>query len=73
MKVNMTHDDNIKIFNDTEHHLILEDEQREAAKFLESKAYMVETSRTRGSKIKGKRSKKKGGGKENNGPKEKHS
>lgn len=69
MKVNMTHNESVKTFDDIEQHLLLEDVRRESAKSSEVKAYVAEGSGAGGSKGKDKRSKKNGGGKGKGAPK----
>ncbi|KAK0584277.1 hypothetical protein LWI29_010428 [Acer saccharum] len=56
MKINMTHNDNIKTFDDISLHVKLEDERLEAAK-ASSQLYMAESSKhkTKGFKCKGKK------------------
>ncbi|KAK0587377.1 hypothetical protein LWI29_021811 [Acer saccharum] len=55
MKINMTHNDNIKTFDDISRHVELEDERLEAAK-ASGQLYMAESSKrkTKGFKRKGK-------------------
>ena len=54
MKVNMTHNENIKTFKDIEHHLELKVERLEAAK-LSNNVFMVESSSHKTSGFKRKR------------------
>ena len=49
MKINMTHNDNIKTFDDISRHVELEDECLEAAK-ASSQLYMAESSKRKGKK-----------------------
>ena len=53
VKVNMTHNESIKTIADIEHHFVLEDEHREAAK-TSNQAFIVETARNSNAKQKGK-------------------
>lgn len=55
---------NIKIFNDIEYHLVLEDEQHEATKSIEPTSYMAKACRASDSKNKSKRFKINSGGRE---------
>ncbi|KAH0671272.1 hypothetical protein KY285_023846 [Solanum tuberosum] len=56
MKIHMTHNESIKSFEDIEHHLVLEDERREASKATDQ-TFLAESARTSNPKQKNKNKK----------------